>query len=261
MCPLGGRLWGGLDAKLVAHCLLVEAPTGLLLVDTGIGLGDIQRPARLGMGFVKMARPVLDERETALRQIERLGYSADDVRDIVLTHMDPDHAGALGDFPKATVHVYETEYRAAMAPTLAETPRYRAAQWAHSPAWWPHRASGERWFGLECVRQLEGLPPELLIVPLAGHTRGHAGVAIARGDKWLLHAGDAYFSRHELRTPDKGAKLLRAFQYLDAFDNRVRLQNREHLRALHRAHADAVQIFCSHDPVELEELRAATAQG
>ncbi|MGP3965322.1 hypothetical protein ACTWPT_56180 [Nonomuraea sp. 3N208] len=45
------------------------------------------------------------------------------------------------------------------------------------------------------MRQLNGLPPEILLIPLAGHSRGHSGVAVDTGATWLLHAGDAYFFR------------------------------------------------------------------
>ena len=39
------------------------------------------------------------------------------------------------------------------------------------------------------------------MIPLVGHTRGHTGVAVqARGDKWLLHCGDAYY-HHSQVTP------------------------------------------------------------
>ncbi|WP_223281445.1 MBL fold metallo-hydrolase [Streptomyces antnestii] len=48
-----------------------------------------------------MARPVLDTGETAVRQVAALGYDIEDVRHIVLTHLDLDHAGGLRDFPPA----------------------------------------------------------------------------------------------------------------------------------------------------------------
>lgn len=262
LCPLGGRSTGGsggpLSAgRLVCHCLLVESPAGLVLIDTGLGAGDLANPGRLGRGFLALTRPLLDEAEPAVRQIARLGLDPRDVRHVVLTHLDPDHAGALGDFADATVHVYDAEYRAATAPSLREAPRYRVAQWAHGPAWWPHHVGGDRWFGFTCVRQLEGLPPEFAMIPLIGHTRGHAGVAVQTSSGWLLHAGDAYFSRHELRTPGRGGELLRAVQYLDSFDNAERLRNRERLRRLVREHGDEVRVFCAHDPEEFDELRRA----
>ena len=48
------------------------------------------------------------------------------------------------------------------------------------------------------MRGLHGLPPEILLIPLAGHTWGHTGVAIAQAGGWLLYAGDAYFYRGEV---------------------------------------------------------------
>lgn len=45
---------------------------------------------------------------------------------------------------------------------------------------------------------LAGVPEDVLLVPLAGHTVGHRGVAVhANGDS-LLHAGDACFHREEM---------------------------------------------------------------
>jgi dihydrofolate reductase len=40
---------------------------------------------------------------------------------------------------------------------------------------------GEPWFGFERVRPLDGLPPEIALIPLIGHTFGHAGVDHAGG--------------------------------------------------------------------------------
>jgi len=68
-----------------------------VLVDTGLGLLDVAVPLRrLGPGFLAAMHPRLDANETAARQVERLGFSREDVRDVLLTHLDPDHAG---DFP------------------------------------------------------------------------------------------------------------------------------------------------------------------
>ena len=49
------------------------------------------------------------EHDTAVRRIEQLGSSTDDVRQILMTHCDPDHAGGLADFPNAKVHMAEEE--------------------------------------------------------------------------------------------------------------------------------------------------------
>lgn len=67
----------------------------------------------------------LRERETAIRQIEALGHRAGDVRHIVATHLDFDHAGGLQDFPDATVHVMERGYDDAAGPHIGFVARNR----------------------------------------------------------------------------------------------------------------------------------------
>jgi glyoxylase-like metal-dependent hydrolase (beta-lactamase superfamily II) len=267
MCAFGGRLLSGEGgylerARLVCHCLLVETDGGLVLVDTGLGLGDCADAAgRLGGPFVRVTGPRLDPEETAARQVERLGFRRSDVRHIVVTHLDLDHAGGLGDFPDARVHVHEPELDAALArATLPEKNRYRPAQWAHGAKWQRYRAGGERWNGFECVRDLEGLPPEVLLVPLVGHTRGHAGVAVKDDRGWLLHAGDAYFFHGEMHpTAPWCTPGLAFFQRLVAIDDRARRRNRDRLQALARDADAAVRIVSAHDPSELAREQAAAA--
>lgn len=176
-----------------------------------------------------------------MRQVERLGYERRDVRHLVLTHLDLDHAGGLRDFPGAQVHVYAEELRAATRPATAlERRRYRPAQWAHGPRWVTYDAAeGEPWFGFAAVRPLDGLDG-LALVPLAGHTRGHSAVAVPSGDGWLLHAGDSYFHHGEV-DPDlpRCPPALRLFQRLNAADHGRRIAAR--LRELVRAEGDAVE--------------------
>jgi glyoxylase-like metal-dependent hydrolase (beta-lactamase superfamily II) len=255
MCPGGGQLVhgaGGLfaEARLVCHCLLIESADGLVLVDTGLGLGAVQAPhALLGAPFLLLTRPRLDPEETARRQIERLGYQADDVRHIVLTHLDLDHAGGIADFPRAKVHVFESEHEAAMAPaSLQERHRYQAAFWAHGPNWVRHAVQGDRWMGFEAVR---AIGDEVLLVPLTGHSRGHCGVAVQTDGGWLLHAGDAYFTHGEVHGPTRQSTVgLDLFQGLTEVDRQARLANQDRLRQL--ARDPALRIICSHDPGEFE---------
>jgi glyoxylase-like metal-dependent hydrolase (beta-lactamase superfamily II) len=200
MRPYGGRLVSGSGqlfaaTELVCHCLLIETDRGLVLVDTGLGTGDVTAPdATLSTTFQRLARPALADSETAVRQVERLGFRAEDVRDVVLTHLDLDHAGGLRDFPHARVHVLRAELEAAHAGrTTRERSRYPRAQWSHGPRWVTHDPQGEEWFGFAAVREPAGIPAEILLIPLIGHTVGHTGVAVRDGAGWLLHAGDAYF--------------------------------------------------------------------
>ncbi|WP_158881793.1 MBL fold metallo-hydrolase [Amycolatopsis anabasis] len=263
MRPFGGRLIDGTGgplhrAEMVCHCLLIEHDSGLVLVDTGMGEQGVRRPAEwLGKPFLRLTNPVNAAAETAVRQVEKLGYRAEDVRDIVLTHLDLDHAGGLADFPHATVHVYAEELRSLTSPRdFRERTRYRPIQFEHGPKWESYGDFGEDWFGFDAVRDLKGLPPEILIVPLAGHTRGHAGVAVDSGDGWLLNAGDSYFFHGQMDPvrPHRPVGLA-AFETFVQTVRGPRLENQRRLAELVRDHRDEVTVFSAHSPVELRALR------
>jgi glyoxylase-like metal-dependent hydrolase (beta-lactamase superfamily II) len=263
MCPLGGVLMDGFSrgptARLICHCLLVESDRGLVMVDTGFGRRDVETPyERLSPLFVHLNRIQLEPRYTALHQVRGLGFSPRDVRHIVLTHLDFDHAGGLEDFPDATVHVLQDEIEAAEDRRgFIAANRYRPEQWAEVRHWRTYREEGERWFGFEAVRDLDGLPPEILMIPLPGHTRGHAGIAIDTPEGWLLNAGDAYFFRHEIDRPERVCPLgARAYQRMMAVDPDLHYRNQERVRALAQDSRAGVRIFCSHDAVEYAALSA-----
>jgi glyoxylase-like metal-dependent hydrolase (beta-lactamase superfamily II) len=263
-CPLGGALMDGhsLSARgrLACHCLLIETHAGLVLVDTGFGLRDVESPrARLSALFRVLVSPDLREQMTAIRQIQRMGFNPDDVRHIVLTHLDFDHAGGLDDFPRARVHMLERERAAATAQsTFLDRARYRPQQWSTQANWRTYEPNeGADWFGFSCVRELDDLAPDILLVPLIGHTHGHAGVAVRTREGWQLLAGDAYFDGREMNLDrPRCTPGLRFYQWMLEKNRRARLGNQQRLRELKRArldHADLV-LFSSHDPRELERL-------
>jgi glyoxylase-like metal-dependent hydrolase (beta-lactamase superfamily II) len=266
MCPRGQRALNGegrhlARARLVSHCLLIETDAhGLVLVDTGIGVEDVRDTRRLGAFFGSaMGIDATKTQMPALPQIEALGFQREDVRHLVLTHIDFDHAGGVPDFPTAKVHVHAKEKDAALARTrFMEKTRYRASQIAHGPAWARYEAIGEAWKGLPAVRQLDGLPPEILALPMPGHSQGSASIAVDTGDGWLVHAGDAYFHRSVLSRGDASGTpwaLRRVERFIATDYERVR---RVHATLAELAKQRDVTVFSAHDPVEYERLRAAS---
>jgi glyoxylase-like metal-dependent hydrolase (beta-lactamase superfamily II) len=258
-CPLGGRLMDGkslrLRGRLTNHSLLVETAAGLVLVDTGLGLRDVADPrGRLSHFFLALVSPDFREDMTAVRQVRALGFDPSEVRHIVLTHLDFDHAGGLDDFPQATVHLMAREKDSAVAQaTLLDRMRYRPQQWSTIRNWRVYSAGdGERWHGLERVRALGGVPPDIVMVPLPGHTRGHAGVAVRGPDGWMLNAGDAYFFHREMEAQPKCTPGLRFYQAMMEKDHAARVRNQQRIREL--AVSGQVKVFCSHDVVEFERL-------
>jgi glyoxylase-like metal-dependent hydrolase (beta-lactamase superfamily II) len=278
---MGGRLMDDGPESIVRrghltnHCLLAEAGDALVLVDTGFGLRDVADPAsRLSAFFLGMLSPEFREEMTAIRQVEALGFDPADVRHIVLTHLDFDHAGGLDDFPAATVHMLQSERDAALAQsTWLDRQRYRPQQWHTQANWRVYQAGeGDSWFGFSRVRALDGLADEIAMVPLIGHTFGHAGIAVRAGERWLMQAGDAYFFHEEMH-PDRPRCTpgLAFYQRMMDKDHEARVWNQARLRELARNRRDEVTVFCSHDVVEFERMtgrslevppdRMATAPG
>lgn len=273
--PRSRRLFNGAGGyfepgRLVCNCLLIEGPAGLILVDTGFGTDDLRHPLR-GIGPIWTAanRPVLSPKETMVWHVARLGFRRDDVRDIVLTHLDFDHTGGLPDFPKALVHVHEREHEYAAAPwNYEKMRRYTSRHWAHKPRVRTYGAAGRyngltggggsSWMGFRGVHAIEGIGLEMLLVPLFGHSAGHCGVAIrlpggADGGEWLFHCGDAYFHHWEIAA--EGARTpagLAAYENLYQYDHGQRIHSRERIRDLVASRLDEVVVMNTHDPVYTE---------
>lgn len=235
------------NPQVPCHCLLLEDKHGLALVDTGIGLLDVQRPVeRIGQTLIDLAGFQFDETDTAVRRLEKLGFRPADVTHVVLTHGDPDHAGGLADFPEATVHVAEEE----LVSIMKGHGRYRSIQFSHGLKWRPYRRSTRAWFGLEVRPVGLGFESEVLLVPLFGHTLGHCGVAIQQGGRWVLHVGDAYYLRVELAIDGHPISRLAAQR---ADDDAQRRASLDHLRRLNRDHADEIALFGYHDLSEFPQ--------
>ncbi len=248
MCPLAGR-WLGIE-RMVCRCLLIETERdGLILVDTGFSTFDVASPARLPALFRTTTGPRLAAEETALAQIRALGFAAADVRHIVITHLDLDHAGGLVDFPDAMVHVHAREHAAAIARTTArERNRYLPSQWAHGPRWSLVDTDGETWRELPAARRLHGVDADVGLVALHGHTRGHSGIVVGgTTGPALLHAGDAVYLAGSV-TGGAVPWAIERFERTMAMDEAGRASSVAHLRRLHAA---GVEIVCAHDPAGL----------
>lgn len=239
-------------AAMVCHVLLLEVDARLVLVDAGFGTADVRDPRRLGP-LRHVLGTALREEETALAQVRALGHDPAAVTDIVLTHGDLDHAGGIVDFPAARVHLTTAEQAAiGRRRGLRETLRDRPAHWSHRPEIVGHPPGDGRWHCLAGVVELAAVAPGLLLVPLPGHTAGHAGVAVPGEDGWLLHAGDAAHSEASLR-PGGTRPDVRLRQGLLAHDTAALRRTQRALSAL--AADGGVRILTAHDRGSWERAR------
>lgn len=251
---------GILDTHLtcVTHCLLVETSSaGLVLIDTGFSTQDINNPRCVSPIFHFVFRPPWKREETAFAGIQMLGLDPQDVRHIILTHLDIDHANGLADFPWATAHVYTTELQDAQSGrSLRDRLRYNRSRLSAHTHWESYDSNeGNSWYGLQGLCPIKGLEDNFALVPLVGHSPGHCGVAVRAKQGWFLHAGDAYMQRAELQPAPDGPARTGLFQPIMQDNGKARQESLARLAKLHSDHGDEVKIFCAHDETEFEYLR------
>jgi glyoxylase-like metal-dependent hydrolase (beta-lactamase superfamily II) len=242
--------------RIVCHVLLVETDNGLVLVDTGFGSQDCDHHARIGPTR-HVFNPTFDHDETAMRQVERLGFTRDDVRHIVVTHFDMDHIGGISDFPDAQIHVTAAEVLGAVRePTFREKTRFRAAQWAHGPKLVEHDPAGEKWRGFAAAKELDEIAPGIVLISLPGHTRGHACIAVDAGHRWVLHCGDSFYHHGTLDGHAKVPRPIKIIEPLLAFDRKKVADNHARLTELYRRQEPDLLMVCAHDATLLEQAKA-----
>lgn len=174
--PVPWVLWGGLVADEVddkrrllqaLNCLLIETPSGRVLVETGIGerADDKTRAMRVYEGPW-----IADALETA-------GFLPASVNVVAMSHLHFDHAGGLlradGErtFPNARIVAQKAEWEVA----LGDNPRLVASYVQ------PELALVKDWGAQGWVDGEREILPGVTVVPTGGHSTGHQAVIVRGG--------------------------------------------------------------------------------
>lgn len=136
--------------------------------------------------------------------------------------------------------------------------RYRRGQWAHGPKLVEHGPDGEPWRGFASAKPLDSIGTGVVLVPMPGHTRGHAAVAVDAGHRWVLHCGDAFYHRGTLDGRFRVPFVMRAEEKLLSYNRNQLRDNQARIVELHRRHDPDLLIVCAHDP-DLYQLARDTA--
>lgn len=184
---LNGKLFKGRSASAITNLLKqsrqsqsIYTSINAFLLDDGkqLVLIDAGGSAALSASMGKL-----------LSSLKMSGYDPEDVSVILLTHLHPDHIGALAQdgkmtFPNAHVYVSEAEAAHWLAPSRSngELPYFQGAQQAIAPY-----QQASQFHTLTSQRiPVAGVQ----MVNLPGHTPGHLAYRVNSGTESLLFWGD-----------------------------------------------------------------------
>ena len=233
-----------LPGKKLLHTLVVESSNRLTLVDTGIGTSIVENPKSLDPMLRFLLKPKLDPVECCVNQVKELGYSPEDVSDIVLTHLDWDHVSGVSDFPNARIHVYGEELSAVGTVGFFEGQRYKHTdlQGRNIIAYDILKANNVSFDDHNWAIIPDGLD-NMCMINLEGHSKGHCGVMIQIGNSYLIHVGDSYFNPTELTKDAKGNYKPCLFQKIAKHNI---LDVKKTLAKINQAPKHNSEVFCSH---------------
>jgi N-acyl homoserine lactone hydrolase len=187
------------EETLPVNVFLVEHPDGLCLVDTGQRVAAAEpRYFPRWYPFFRLSRFELDGRDEAASQIEAAGLDVRRIRWVALTHLHTDHIGGLAAFQGAEVLVARAEWN--LAQGLGGRLRgYLKKEW---PSTLVPRLVDFDGASIGPFPRSHDIASDgrLLMVPLPGHTQGHAALLVRDGSASYLCAGDAAFGAGNFAT-------------------------------------------------------------
>ncbi|HYE79504.1 MAG TPA: MBL fold metallo-hydrolase [bacterium] len=166
------------------NCLLIRTPDRNILVDDGIGTKDSEKFRTI---YKVMQPPTLPE------DLGRYGLTADDITDVILTHLHFDHAGGstrldeqgepVPTFPNAMYYVHPVNYEEALAAHERNRASYLSWNWK------PMLNRGQLTVIGGNGQIIPGVP-EITGFDSGGHARGHMVVEANFKGTPIVYLGD-----------------------------------------------------------------------
>jgi glyoxylase-like metal-dependent hydrolase (beta-lactamase superfamily II) len=213
--------------KVPVAMYIIDHPRGLVVYDTGnnVAVSDGQCESYWGK-LCQAFLPIQKREEVIDKWLEKFGYSTDDVKYVVLSHMHLDHAGNMEMFPNATHVVQKVEMKT---------------------AWWPERfqagafvlgdyddARNFKYLELTGDFDLFG-DGSVVILDTKGHTQGHQSLMVELENTGTLFlAGDAVY------TPENEAGVIPGITW-NTYESMKSIDRLKMLRDAHQG-----QLWYSH---------------
>ena len=228
---------------LPIYVWVIEHPEGLIVIDTGIPADANKRiwfPPFMPLVQRAAKFEMTPEQEVGPR-LRRLGFSPDDVRWVVLTHLHQDHDGGLHHFPNAEFIVSRREWAAA-AGFNGRLNGYLNQRW---PDWFQPRLVDfdKTPFGAFTGHRTLTKSGDVHLVSTPGHSPGHLSVILVEGDLSIVFAGDASYTEDMLIVGKT-----------DGIGPDPQAQRDSHMQILAYAEQNPAIYLPSHDPGSKERL-------
>ena len=164
------------DIMIPINMWIIDHPMGLMVYDTGnnVAISDGNCTSHWNEGFCGVLQPSQTRADVIDKQLEKVGFSAADVKIVITSHSHLDHIGNIEMFPDA-IHV------------IQKKELYQA--------WWPEKfqrggahvvadyddARDFTYFELNGDYDLFG-DGSVVIISTPGHTLGHQSVKVRLND-------------------------------------------------------------------------------
>jgi glyoxylase-like metal-dependent hydrolase (beta-lactamase superfamily II) len=174
------------------RCLLIENNDKLILIDTGLGRKQSEK-------FYKFKYIFGDD--SLQKGLDELGFSVNDITDVILTHLHDDHVGGAVyrkedgqlylTFPNAKHWVSKKQWDWAINPNMREAGAYFSENFI------PLLNAGK----LQLVEDEGQYFPEIYFKMYDGHTAGQIIPIISYGEKKIAYMADLIMSVAHLHIP------------------------------------------------------------
>jgi glyoxylase-like metal-dependent hydrolase (beta-lactamase superfamily II) len=183
--------------QLALRCLLIEHPSGLILIDTGAGNKENEKFKDI-YGLENEGADGGTMLEDGLKEI---GVAPADIAIVINTHLHFDHAGGNTrtrpdgsleiSFPNATYIVRRGEYDYAMNPNERTAASYFERNWV------PLDQADK----IEWVSREKEIVKGVRVIPTPGHTPFHQSVLIESAGERAFYLGDIIPTHAHLPLP------------------------------------------------------------
>ncbi|MBX4161503.1 MULTISPECIES: YtnP family quorum-quenching lactonase [Priestia] len=159
--------------------LLVQTEKHLMLIDAGIGKGMLDEKKKRHFGVT--------EESFIAEDLQKLGFTCEDITHIIMTHLHFDHVSGLtkcingnfsSAFPNARIFVSDIEWNEMRNPNI----RSKNTYWKQNWEFIQHQ--------IITFSDKDEIVPGVTVHHTGGHSDGHAVVVLKGNNDILVHMGD-----------------------------------------------------------------------